>query len=200
MPTWTETFSGVKIDLGNYTIEPNLILVEDIAHSLSLQCRFNGHTNEFYSVAEHSVYVAELADMYMQRQGNGIADPKILLTALLHDAHEAYLGDVISPVKAVLGTSYSLLEDRINRVIEDRFGIEFLDPETRRIVAGCDLAMLKRERQVLYRASGWSWQLPENKTFDALAEEISLVLRSPDDAENVFKVRFETYQSRLGNY
>jgi hypothetical protein len=70
--------------------KPEDIDILDIAHSLSMQCRYNGHTKGFYSVAEHSVLVANLVP------------PRLRLQALLHDASEAYVGDVIRPIKRLL--------------------------------------------------------------------------------------------------
>jgi hypothetical protein len=72
--------------------DPALICIEDIAHALSHQCRFSGHTSRHYSVAEHSVRVAEL----LARWGYGI---EMQIGGLLHDAYEAYAQDVASPIK-----------------------------------------------------------------------------------------------------
>ena len=79
------TASGRLVDPFNLRLED--IAIEDIAHSLSMQCRFNGHCARFYSVAEHSVLVSRLVL------------PKNRLWGLLHDAQEAYLGDIITPIK-----------------------------------------------------------------------------------------------------
>jgi hypothetical protein len=83
--TWILTRSGQKFDLAN----PNADMVHpaDIAHSLSMQCRFNGHTSSFYSVAQHCYLVADLVPAEHQ------------LAALLHDATEAYVGDMVRPLK-----------------------------------------------------------------------------------------------------
>lgn len=86
--TIINTFSGIEFDLLNPN--PNDIDIEDIAHELSMLCRFNGHCKEFYSVAEHSVYVSYEID------------EEFALIGLLHDAAEAYLGDVPTPLKKLL--------------------------------------------------------------------------------------------------
>lgn len=94
---------------------PEDICIEDIAHALSLIPRFGGHSREHYSVAVHSWLVAFLVSR---------KHPELALPGLLHDATEAYLGDVIKPLKWVLGDSYRQLEDRWGSVIGEAFGIE----------------------------------------------------------------------------
>jgi len=86
--TYIITISGIKFDLLNPT--PEQIKLIDIAHSLSMTNRFNGHTQFPYSVAQHSLAVAEMVDAPYK------------LGALLHDAGEAYIGDIITPVKCLL--------------------------------------------------------------------------------------------------
>lgn len=91
--TWIQTYSGRRF----FPLDPRPadVKIEDIAHALSNKCRFNGHCLTFYSVAEHSVRVATLA---MSRHG-GAEKSTIGLQALLHDAAEAYLPDICSPIK-----------------------------------------------------------------------------------------------------
>ncbi len=88
MNTHTQTHSGKMFDIFNP--KPEDICIEDIAHALSMQCRFNGHTKEFYSVAEHSLNCARIAAAQE-------LDTDAVLFTLLHDAHEAYLGDFPAP-------------------------------------------------------------------------------------------------------
>lgn len=104
-----QTATGRTIDLLNPTLQQ--ISIDDIGHALSNLCRFGGHTYPFYSVAQHSCLVAALAP------------PPLKLAALLHDASEAYLGDVIKPLKSLLGATYTTLEDEFMQVIGDKFGI-----------------------------------------------------------------------------
>jgi hypothetical protein len=90
---YIRTFSGLRHDLLNP--DPDSISILDIAHALSQICRFTGHTGKFYSVAQHSVIVAKR----LRDTGHGIG---IQRQGILHDAHEAYTGDVASPIKLAL--------------------------------------------------------------------------------------------------
>ena len=112
--TWMDTFTGKRIDV--LRVQPDDVCIEDIAHSLALQCRFNGHTPRFYSVAEHSVRVSELCEKIGYNR-------ETRLMALLHDAAEAYLGDIIRPVKYGLGID-AMPFDRIDAVVMHKFGCE----------------------------------------------------------------------------
>lgn len=111
---------------------PEDISIEDIAHSLSHICRFNGHTKLFYSVAEHSINVC-----------NEVKDPEFKLCALLHDAHEAYVGDLISPMKGQIELrKFKQLEERVWLAVALKFGLaDKLPPE----VVRADLQILADE-------------------------------------------------------
>lgn len=101
--------SGRKINLHRPTVD--MIDIDDIATALSKICRFGGHTGQFYSVAQHSCLVSMLAPRDLQR------------AALLHDAAEAYLGDVIKPLKVIIGDIYMNLEDAFEILICEKFNI-----------------------------------------------------------------------------
>ena len=110
---WVQTRTGLAFDLLEPT--PDMVEAMDIAWSLSLINRFNGHSRYPYSVAQHCVL---LCDHFLHR-----AKPDLALAALLHDAGEAYLGDVATPVKGLL-PEYKGLADRVDRVIAERFGVD----------------------------------------------------------------------------
>ncbi len=107
----TRTFTG---QLFTYCpVRQESIRIQDIAHALSNICRFNGHTKEFYSVAQHSMLVA------FQMPGT----PEEKLAALLHDAAEAYVCDIPSPMKPYLGEPYLDLFAEVQAVIHKMYGV-----------------------------------------------------------------------------
>ena len=116
MDTYT-THSGRVLNL-NF-IKPENVSIEDIAHSLSFQCRFNGQTNRFYSVAEHSLVLRDLV-----QEESGIQNLNRRIAAMLHDAAECYLGDITKPAKERLFIGEAV-EGQILRVIFEAFGIPF---------------------------------------------------------------------------
>ncbi len=115
---WQRMLSGRRLDLLDPT--PVDIEIEDIAHGLAFVARWNGQTKgDFaYSVAEHSLLVT---DIFAHQQPN--APIKWHLAALLHDAPEYVIGDMISPVKAAVGPGYGVLDDRLTAAIHLRFGL-----------------------------------------------------------------------------
>lgn len=116
---WLQTYTGKQV----YPMDPRPeeIDIRDIAHSLSMQCRYAGHCLSFYSVAEHSVLVSH----WVAAKGYG---RDASLKALLHDATEAYLVDVPRPVKPFL-TGYKDAEAKLWRVIAHSFGLTSFMPD-----------------------------------------------------------------------
>ncbi len=109
-----QTYSGLSVDPRH--LRPCDVRIADIAHALSMLCRFTGHTAEFYSVAEHCVHVSR------------IVTPQFALHGLLHDASEAYIGDVAGPLKGTgVYTAYRHMERDVMRVILASFGLS--DPQ-----------------------------------------------------------------------
>lgn len=121
---WQRMLSGRRLDLLDPT--PMDIEVEDIAHGLAFVARWNGQTRGDwpYSVAEHSLLVEEIH----ARMCPGVA-AKWRLAALLHDAPEYVIGDMISPVKAAIGPDYSELDARLTAAIHLRFGLPAVLPK-----------------------------------------------------------------------
>lgn len=163
---WIQTYSGRKF----YPLSPRVgdIFIEDIAHSLSMLCRFNGHSRIFYSVAEHSVRVSK------------ILPPNLQLWGLLHDSAEAYLSDIPRPLKKNF-REFREVEDALLEVIARRFGLSWPMPAE---VVEADNRLLATEARDLMAPHPEPWNLP----FPPLAERI--VPLGPAEAEAAFLARF----------
>ena len=131
---WQRMLSGRRLDLLDPT--PVDIEIEDIAHGLSFVARWNGQTRgDFaYSVAEHSLLVERLYTRLCTKP-----QPKWQLAALLHDAPEYVIGDMISPVKAAVGPGYGALDERLAAAVHIRFGLPAAIPrEVKRQIKSAD--------------------------------------------------------------
>lgn len=161
------TRSSRAIDL--FDPSPSDIHIGDIAHALSMQCRFVGHVSEFYSVAEHSVRVS-------------FAVPEAAaLHALLHDASEAYLGDVSTPLKSAL-PQYRALETRMMHTIFRAFDLEY--GLWQHQIKQADLSVTHAECRDLM-PSGHVFGVESVKPDDNL-----IVPWTQDEARRVFLTRF----------
>jgi hypothetical protein len=122
-----------------FNITEDDIDINDIAHSLSLICRFNGHCKEFYSVAQHSVYVSLL----LEETEKYLSEPKpnLCIWGLLHDAPEAYLGDIPSPIKSA---ERKYTEKRLLEVISKKLKLPKIDRMD--LVHHADMVMLSTEK------------------------------------------------------
>lgn len=112
--TTLETHSGLYYDYADPRVDQ--VTVADIAFALSMQPRFGGHARYFYSIAEHAVLVYDLV--------KGIADPVLAFAALHHDSHEAYLGDIPTPLKRALGEVVAEMADDADAAIAAVIGID----------------------------------------------------------------------------
>lgn len=173
---WIETYSGKYFDF--LDPKPNQIDIEDVAHGLSNMCRYTGQCLHYYSVAEHSVLTSTLV-------------PKELaLVALLHDASEAYLADIASPVKQYL-SQYKIIENKIMLAIANKFDFDWPLPEQ---VRQADFTMLSTEAYHLIPSRGVTWQWPEDRPY---AHNISIQCLEPKKAKHLFLERFkELYESK----
>lgn len=143
MNSWIQTHSGKKF----YPLEPRAkdVCIEDIAHALALKCRFNGQCKTFYSIAQHSVFVSQFCKSNRTKKA-----------ALLHDAAEAYLADIPSPVKKRL-RYWKSVEENVTKAIFKKFRITYPYPDE---VYERDLDMLYVEQEQLMRKQ-MDWGLPD---------------------------------------
>ena len=191
---WQRMLSGRRLDLLDPT--PVDIEIEDIAHGLAFVARWNGQTKgDFaYSVAEHSLLVEEIYSLQ-----NPKAPPKWKLAALLHDAPEYVIGDMISPVKASVGNGYGELDQRLTAAIHIRFGLPAQLP-----------AAIKSKIKKADKISAWleATQIAGFSTTEAdrffgkvgpeLAETLNIRLRPPVAVRAQFTERFEAIMSEDG--
>jgi hypothetical protein len=172
---WIQTYCGLRFD----PMHPqwDYVNIMDIAHALSNQCRFSGHTNWFYSVAQHSVLVSEHCA------------PEEALYGLLHDAAEAYLVDLPRPIKQALRARgirvFDQMEFRIREAIFRRFGLENRIPESVKLA---DELLLATEAQDLMFPLVKGWQHTPENGYPVLKERV--VPLPPEKAKLLFLERY----------
>lgn len=167
---WMQTYTGEAVY--PLSLRPQDVDIRDIAHSLSMQCRYAGHSQRFYSVAEHSVHVARFCRQY---------GPEAALEGLLHDATEAYIVDVPRPIKPFL-TGYKEAERRVSHAIAERFDLYMAGHPS--IVHEADNRILHDERAALMAPCSRDWSL----TGQPLG--VTIECWSPDRAEREFLALF----------
>ncbi|MBD0864286.1 MAG: HD family hydrolase [Rhodobacteraceae bacterium] len=190
---WQRMLSGRRLDLLDPT--PIDIEIEDIAHGLAFVARWNGQTkgDYAYSVAEHSLLVEEIFGRL-----NPAAPIRWRLAALLHDAPEYVIGDLISPVKAAVGTGYEALDARLTHAIHLRFGLPPTLPKTVK-------ASIKRADRI----SAWmeainiaGFSEDEAAKFfgrpkDAILKGLHITLRPPREVRDSYNKRYNILSVQL---
>ncbi len=143
-PTEIRVWSGNYFDYHNMKNSP--VKIEDIAHALSMQCRFNGHVDQFYSVAQHSVLVSH----HVQ--------PENAFCGLMHDATEAYIGDMASPLKSLI-PQFCEVEKQVWEVLAKYYNLPVKLPED---VKNIDRKACLKEAMDLMgvQENDWSWGIP----------------------------------------
>jgi uncharacterized protein len=200
---WMQTFTGRKVDVQEP--DPSMVDIEDIAHALSLVCRFGGHCRDFYSVAEHSLLVEREA---RSRRPSIRLVPQFQLACLLHDAAEAYIGDIVTPVKlacqdeVVTGTRpggtvkksfLHCLENKWLSAIEQRFGLDHLLSVSPVIVKEADDLALAKEVVALFHPVLPCWW--EKRKPPEPGSESFVKCWSPAEACRQFLERFQVLVS-----
>ncbi len=176
---WIQTMSGNRFDL--IEPDPSSLDIEEIAHSLSMLCRFTGHVREFMSVAQHSVMVARIIESLDRGAHLG---SQLAYDGLMHDATEAYVGDVSRPLKRLL-PEYKAIESRIAKAIAERYLVTDPLPE---LVKVADNVSLLWERRDLMALPPDAWA--EENVLDLVPAEV-LVPWDSRTAEHMFLGTFE---------
>ena len=166
------TSSGLYFDYDSP--KPEQIKIEDIAQALSNTCRFGGHCN-FYSVAEHSYHCSHLAHKY------GF-DNETILYALMHDAQEAYIGDMPKPLKLIM-PEFQRLESKVETVINSLFDLK---TEAKDVIKAIDLQMLKAEKLHLFPKDRETW----TGFGEIEAADVNIQCWQPDEARKRFLYLF----------
>lgn len=190
---WQRMLSGRRLDLLDPT--PVDIEIEDIAHGLAFVARWNGQTlGDFaYSVAEHSLLVETIFTRM-----NPSAPAKWQLAALLHDAPEYVIGDMISPVKAAVGPGYSALDERLEAAIHIRFGLPSRVPvDVKKKIKKADQISAWMEA---VQIAGFS-EAEANKFFGnpngALIDDLEIVLRPAPVVRADYTARYDALIEQL---
>lgn len=168
---WMQTVSGGRFHPLNPA--PSDVNVGDIAHSLALLCRFNGQSDRFYSVAEHSVLIS--------RQ---FTDQTTALWGLLHDGTEAYVGDMITPLKKIF-PEFKTVENKVKDAIIARFGL-VITSDIEKQVKAADTRILLTERDALMSNTREPWEM------DGVIEPLEATIAgwTPEEAKTQFLRRF----------
>lgn len=190
---WQRMLSGRRLDLLDPT--PVDIEIEDIAHGLAFVARWNGQTRGDwpYSVAEHSLLVEEIFGKLFP------ASPtKWRLAALLHDAPEYVIGDMISPVKAAVGPNYGALDDRLSVAVHLRCGLPAQIPAAvkKQIKKADKISAWLEATQIAGFSSAEADKLfgkPDSK----LAETLSIRLRPPVEVRQDYSARCAALMGQL---
>lgn len=167
---WLQTFTGRQF----WPLDPRAdeVWIEDIAHALGNLCRFGGHCDNFYSVAEHSVYVSY------------VVPEEIALIGLLHDAAEAYLVDVPRPIKRHLA-DYFIIEGRLETAIAERFGFDhrlIADPR----IKEADNRVMVTEKEQIMKQPPAQWYDPGVGP----VQDLRIACWAPGQAREAFLRRF----------
>ena len=176
------TASGLQFDFSDP--QPDQVDIEDIAQALGNTCRWGGHCR-FYSVAEHSVLASDLV------LSDHPYDYVFRLAVLLHDATEAYIGDMPKPLKIML-SQYNDIEDRLEDIIIKKYCPYSVHEED---IKYYDVQMFKREREVLFDDTHIGPALKEVPTGD-----IDLEFWTPEEAKWAFLNMYDELRGRLTHY
>lgn len=189
---WIQTYTGKRF--WPISPDPDHLDIQDIAHALSMLCRFNGHCLKYYSVAQHSFYVSVLLDrtftdneFLVDNDASRLQWAEMIMWGLLHDVAEAYLTDVPSPVKELI-PDFRNIESKIMQAAAAKWGLSLPVPE---LIKVADMMMLHAEKEQLMCESPDDWHLPYPPA------DIDIWPWDPPNAKAWFLMRFDLLHGRL---
>lgn len=173
--SWMQTYTSTAYE--PFSPKPEMVNIVDIAHALSNNCRFNGHTRQFYSVAQHCVLVSKA----LEDEGYGV---ETQFFGLFHDAPEAYITDMVSPIKRRL-PDFKKLEELNESVIFPKYHIKATRKKKARVKVA-DIRMLVTEARDVMGMAPKPWGV-----LAAPYTSFKIDAKLPHDAEIEFLLRFE---------
>ncbi len=177
-----EVYSGAKVDVENF--QSSDYDMDDVAHSLGNQCRFNGHCKEFYSVAQHAVLCSHFARSGIVAETFGLTERGSLefaMYCLHHDDTEAYVGDCVRPLKTV---EFKIRENKIMLEIWKSLDIPFPTEMDHNVIKFVDdtLCITEAKQLMKSKAEWWTGNFPEPWEFEIVPED-------PKDAKEIYLQR-----------
>ena len=174
---WTQIYNGKKF----WPLDPRPedVCIDDIAHALSMICRFGGHCNDFYSVAQHSVLVSQNIEEKYQLHG------------LLHDSAEAYIGDIVLPLKKYM-KGIKEIEKKIEIAIFEHFGLVY---SYNHKIKTADKIVLYTEMRDLMAEPPEEWQ--EYNEYIYLLLESRIIPLNSKDSERLFLERYNILINKI---
>ena len=180
---WMQVASGRKFFPQDP--RPEEIKINDIANGLALTCRYGGQGNvdKFYSVAEHSLLMARYT--LQNRSGNSYNMLSLALAVLMHDAAEAYAGDLIRSIKSAVRDAYAPLEDNIQEVILKKYGLLQFSLNWAQTIKEIDNRIVVNEKAVLFNS-------PQDWAADTLVAlpRVEIKCYDPPTAKKMFLILF----------
>lgn len=193
------TYNGGQFWVNNPMVED--ISLEEITHALTYNVRFNGHTDIFWSVAQHSLLVERIMDdLYSERYcDNSITDKhEACLLALLHDFSEGYMSDIARPFKKLL-PDYIEFEKNVQNCIYKSFGVESIPQDIQRLIAEADTLALAVEANTILNPCE-SWVKDYEYMSDKRANKYKHLIKNmcPDIVQSLLLQRIFYYMQLLG--
>ena len=191
---WIETFSGIQF----WSLDPKRedVKIEDIAHSLCHLCRFAGHSKTFYSVGRHSENCRRVAER-LTRDLSLSDSYRLQLLALIHDAAEAYIGDLPRPIKQFI-PQFKEIEQSVEAIVYEALGIEPPTEDEARFVKNIDNYMLCIEGRILTRnMHNWTDLIIEDCPLQLEEEDHNYEYFTPHYTDSEFVATFNRLMEHL---